>query len=84
MDHIYQDFEFLTGGSGIMTHMLPNAARAIKPYLQKHAAADKFWEDVYDPAHAGEIDIPPMDEDERNAFWNRYQELPHPFAGRGA
>lgn len=84
MDCIYQDFEFLTGKSGIMTHMLPNAARAIKPYLQKHVKDEKFWEDVYDTSHIGEIDVPPMDDGERAEFWKRYGELPSPFAGLGA
>lgn len=82
MGHIYQDIEYLTGEKGIFTHMLPNACRALEPYLREKAPDDKFWEDVCDTAHTGEIEVPPMDEIERKEFWKRYGALPSPLAGK--
>lgn len=76
---VYQDIETIVGESGIMTHMLPNAARALEPYLRKFAPDESLWLDVYDPAHIGEIDVPPMNDEERMEFWSRYSELPSPF-----
>ena len=77
---VYQDIETIVGESGIMTHMLPRAARALEPYLRKFALDDAFWFDVYDPTHIGEIDIPPMNNEEREEFWQRYSVLPSPFS----
>lgn len=82
MVDIYQDIEYLTGMVGVMTHMLPNACRALEPYLRDKLPQEKFWEDVYDATHVGEIDVPPMDESERNAFCERYGALPSPLAGK--
>jgi hypothetical protein len=82
MEHIYQDIEFLTGEKGVMTHMLPNAFRALEPYLRGKVTDSKFWEDVYDTTHTGEIDVLPMDESERKSFWERYGALPSPLAGK--
>lgn len=82
MGDIYQDIEYLTGEKGIMTHMLPNACRALEPYLREKVPETKFWEDEYDINHIGEVDVPPMDEDERKAFWERYGELPSPLSGK--
>jgi hypothetical protein len=80
--HVYQDVEMLTGEEGVMTHHLPNAAEALRPYLAKMAPDSRFWDKRYDPSHTGEIDVPAMDEGERAEFWKRFYELPHPFAGR--
>ena len=35
MEHIYADIEHLTGAEGVMTHQLPNACRALEPYLRE-------------------------------------------------
>lgn len=82
MGDIYQDIEYLTGEKGVMTHMLPNACRALEPYLRDKVPNQKFWEDVYDTTHTGEVDVPPMDDAERKAFWERYGALPSPLAGK--
>ena len=84
VSHIYQDIEYLTGEKGVMTHMLPNAARALKPYLRAKIQDVKFWDDMYDTAHVGEIEVPPMNEAERAEFWKRYDALPSPLQRRGS
>lgn len=84
MEDIYADVEYLTGEKGVMTHMLPNACRALAPYLRGFAADPKLWEDAYDPAHTGELDVPPMSAEQRAEFWKRYGALPSPFASLAA
>ena len=71
MQDIYEDIEFITGERGVMTHNLPNAAKAIEPWLREKVTI----------THIGEIDLKPMNAEEKAAFWTRYSELPSPFAG---
>jgi len=80
--HVYQDIEYFTGETGVMTHMLPNANRALKPYLEQKVSNPRFYDGEYDPSHIGEIDIEPMDETEKGKFWERYAALPSPLAGK--
>ena len=35
MGHIYEDLGWLTGESGLMTHMLPRAMDAVRPWLEE-------------------------------------------------
>jgi hypothetical protein len=56
---IYQDIEYLTGEKGVMTHMLPNAMRALEPWLREKLSDRRLWDGEYDPSHIGEIDIEP-------------------------
>ena len=81
MAHIYEDIERLTGEPGVMTHMLPNAMRALEPYLRELVPDPRFWNGCYDPSHIGAVEVPPMDEAAREAFWTRYRELPSPLDG---
>ena len=34
--HVYEDLEHISGQVGLMTHMLPRMARAVKPWLREH------------------------------------------------
>ena len=68
MDHIYQDIEMLTGEKGIMTHMLPRALDCLLPHLKKHVQDSRFWDDKFDITHVGEIEIPPLNGEDRAAF----------------
>ena len=78
MDDIYEDVEYITGGEGVMTHMLPGAVDTMTPWLKAVTANDeRLWDGQYDPSHVGEIDIQPMTEAEREEFWMRYES---PFA----
>lgn len=82
ISHVYEDIEAITGMPGVMTHMLPNAAKALEPYLREVVPDPKFWNDKYDPTHAGTVDVPVMDEARRAIFVSAYTSLPHPFADR--
>jgi len=84
MDDIYKDVEYFTGESGVMTHMLPNVARALEPYLREKVTNPRFWDEEYDVTHTGEIDVPPMNDEEKAAFWKRYGELPSIFERMGS
>lgn len=75
MSDIYEDIEYLTREKGVLTHMLPNACRALRPYLQSVAPDPKLWANDYDPDHSGEIEIPPMNDEQCSEFWKRYASL---------
>jgi hypothetical protein len=78
---IYEDLQAITGYS-FMTHELPNANKAVRPYLQRIITDERFWDGKYDPTHVGEIDVPPMDEAEREAFSERMSSLPSLLEGK--
>jgi hypothetical protein len=78
MSDIYEDIEWFTRSEGIMTHQLPNAARALRAYLEKHLDS-RFFDGRYDPSHVGDVEISPMDEAEKREFQRRYAALPSPF-----
>lgn len=80
MEDIYADIEWLTGAKGVMTHQLPNALRALEPYLREHVTDERFWGGEYDTAHTGEIDIPPMGSEDLEKMWRRYSEMPSPLS----
>lgn len=80
MQDIYEDIEFITGERGVMTHQLPNASRAIEPWLREKLTDPRFWDGKYDLTHTGEFDLQPMNADEKAAMFKRYSELPHPFS----
>lgn len=84
MGHIYEDIALITGEGGVMTHQLPNANRALQPYLREKVTDARFWDGEYDPTHTGEIDVPPMDEEAKKAMWERYGALPSLLASVGA
>lgn len=72
IDHVYQDIEYITGEKGIMTHNIPNALKAIKPYLKSKVEDPLFWDNKYSPNHIGEIQIEPMGKDEQEEFWKLF------------
>lgn len=80
--HIYEDIEYLTGAGGIMTHMIPNACKAMRPWLESKIADNRFFDHQHDPAHVGEFDIAPMSNEERAEMFDRYTRLPSPLAGK--
>ena len=80
MEDIYTDIEILTGEEGVMTHQLPNACRALEPYLREHVTDERFWNGEYDTTHIGETAIPPMGEEDREKMWRRYSEMPSPLS----
>lgn len=81
MDDIYLDIEYLTGEEGVMTHMLPNALKAIRPYLEDHVKDKKFWNGEYDTSHNGDTNIPPMNKEDQNKFWAAFSKMKSPIFG---
>lgn len=80
--HVYEDLEIITGEKGLMTHMLPRAARAVEPWLREHVTGPRFWDGEYDTTHAGECDLPEPTDSERAAMFERYKEQPNPMEGK--
>lgn len=76
ISHVYQDIEAITGAKGIFTHQIPNAFRAMEPYLREVVTDPRFWDGAYDVTHVGEIDAPVMNDEQQSAFWKRYAALP--------
>lgn len=79
---IYEDLGFITGINGLMTHELPNAMRAIDPWLRDHISEQRFWNNEYDPFHIGEIDFPTPTEYERKSIIERFNAQPDPLTGK--
>lgn len=82
VDHIYEDLCWITGETGLMTHMLPRACVAVEPWLRKFVTSERFWEDKYDPTHTGEIELPVPTEEDRAEMFKRYAAQPDPLAGK--
>lgn len=80
--HVYEDLGWITGETGLMTHMLPRAMRAVEPWLRKFVTGERFWEDKYDPTHTGEIELPMPTEEDRAEMFERYKAQPNPLAGK--
>lgn len=84
MGHIYEDLGAIIGESGLMTHMLPRALRAIEPWLRTHVTDARFWDEAFDVTHVGEIELPEPSEADRAAMFERYAAQPNPLAGKKA
>lgn len=82
MGHIYEDLEAITGERGLMTHMLPRAARAVEPWLREHVTDPRFWDGKYDTTHTGEHELPEPTENDRAAMFERYKAQPNPLEGK--
>lgn len=82
MGHIYEDLGIITGEDGLMTHMLPRANEACKPWLKQHVTNPRFWDDAYDPTHTGETELPTPSAEDRRAMFERYMQMPNPLAGK--
>lgn len=80
--HVYQDIEFFTGEKGLMTHMLPRANRALRPYLRNIIKDPRVWDEKYDPTHRGWIEVSEMGDAERGEFRVLYAAQPDPLLGK--
>ena len=76
VSYIYQDLEYLSGMGSLFTHMLPNVARAMEPWLKEKVTDPRYWDGEYDTTHTGEYDIAPMNAEEKEAMLERYATLP--------
>lgn len=66
---VYEDIYLLVGEAGIVTHMIPNAIGALRPFLFRRLPDPRFWNDEYDPTHVGNVPVAPLNEDEREQFF---------------
>ena len=79
---IYEDLELITGEQGLMTHMLPRAAKAVEPWLRENVTDPRFWDSEFDPSHDGATVLPDPTSEERAAMFARYMEMPNPLDGK--
>lgn len=82
MEHIYEDLGIITGESGLMTHMLPRAMRAVELWLREHVTDSRFWDGEYDTTHTGTLEIPESSESDRKEMFERYAAQPNPLEGK--
>jgi hypothetical protein len=79
---VYEDLELIIGESGLMTHMLPNAMRAVEYWLRERVTDQRFWDGELDPRHLGVTTLPDPTGEERREMLARYSRLPSPLAGK--
>ena len=79
---IYEDLGLITGETGLMTHMLPRARRAVEPWLRDHVTDSRFWDGAFDPTHIGETELPEPSDADRAAMFERYKAQPNPLEGK--
>ena len=79
---LLEDLGTITGETGLMTHMLPRAMRAVEPWLRQHVTDARFWDGAFDQTHTGEIELPTPTDADRKAMFERYAAQPNPLAGK--
>ena len=77
--HVSEDIETITGLPGLMTHQIPNAMTAIKPWLLDNVMDSRFWDGNFDITHVGNIELPEMSDEERDALLDRFVYTPSPL-----
>ena len=82
MGCIYEDLGMLTGESGLMTHMLPRAMKAVEPWLRENVKDDRFWDGEFDTTHKGDFALPEPTAEDRSVFFERFKEMPNPLVGK--
>jgi hypothetical protein len=75
MEDIYLDLEFFIGDKGIMTHCLPNACKALEPFLREQFTDGKFWNGQFDQSHTGEVEVRPMNSVEKEKWLESYRSM---------
>ena len=78
ISYVYEDLEAITGQS-VMTHMIPNMMKAVRPWLVKHVPDPCFWNNIYDPIHIGDYPLPIPTDEECQAMRDLYYEQPDPL-----
>ncbi len=73
--HVYEDIETISGVPGLMTHQIPNAITALKPWLLDNVMNSRFWDDRFDITHVGNIELPEMTDWEREVMLQRFAAL---------
>lgn len=82
VEHVYEDIEYLTNTSGLMTHQIPNAIRAIEPWLRQQVTKLRFWDGKCDTTHIGRFEIQPMTAKEKAEMLERFGAMRSPLTGK--
>ena len=77
--HVYEDLGALFGEEGIMTHMIPNAMKAVEPWLREKVTDPYFWDGEHRPSHVGQVRVPSPTLQEQKEMFERFSELPSPL-----
>jgi hypothetical protein len=56
----------------MMTHHLPAACQALKPFLKERFPDERFWDKQFDVDHVGEIEVNALNETEKNNFFKAF------------
>ena len=76
---IYQDLEWITGQPSLMTHMLPDALKAVTPWLRQHVTDARFWDDAFDQSHVGSYHLPEPTAADRQVMGELYLRQHNPL-----
>ena len=71
MKDIYTLIEMITGEK-FMTHQLPAANKAIRPFLEKVLKDERFFEDKLDTTHTRQTKLKVMGTKQKKLFAERY------------
>lgn len=82
MEHIYEDFGFIVGDEGLMTHMIPRVSKAVEPWLREQVTDQRFWDGEYDVTHMGDYPLRAMTKEESSAALERFAAMPNPLADK--
>ena len=77
--HVYEDIETIARTPGLMTHQIPNAMTALKPWLLYNVTEPRFWDGNFDITHVGNIELPEMTDLEREVIIARFTHCPSPL-----
>jgi hypothetical protein len=75
IEDVYEDIQYLVGNKGIFTKRIPPILESMKPWLKEKVTDPLFWNDKFDFKHLGDYHIEPMNEEEQNKFWERYNNI---------
>lgn len=71
--HVHEDLCRIFGVDWLMTHMLPRALRAVKPWLREALPQERLWDGEHDPSHEGEFALRAQTEEELDGIWRRFR-----------
>ena len=72
---VYKFFEEYLGHKGIMTHHLPSAAEAIKPFLKERLSEEWFTDEWIKEGLNEPVELKELSKDEKFTFWGSFNKL---------
>lgn len=82
MGDIPEDLSQILGMPGLFSHLIPDAYKAVLPWLKEHVTDPRMWEEKWDPNHTGETELPTPTPDERASMMARFYSQPDPLKGK--